>query len=196
MRSSARTGPIIRNAGRAKSNWAPMAATCASSSIFWTSPAAARACTVIPIPKPSSYAGALAASPWVIRRSSRRKARSSSHRPTCRTNSPMLDQARSRPSTFIRAANSGLNGWSELSQTVERLGRFAIAPRRPLELLVIAKAHQRPGGARMIEPYGMADLMHERVAQIVAVEIAVKADLPFRQRIEADQGLADRPYAV
>lgn len=51
--------------------------------------------------------------------------------------------------------------------------------------------HERIHGIGMIEPYRMADLMGERVSQIVNVEVSVKAGFPDDLGVEANIGLID-----
>src|SRR5262249_3780049 len=52
--------------------------------------------------------------------------------------------------------------------------------------------HDLTDGGGMVEPDRMADFVGERIAQIVNLEVAVKADLPALRWIETNQRLRNR----
>ncbi len=57
--------------------------------------------------------------------------------------------------------------------------------------LVVAVGHELARRARVVEADGVADLVRDRVAQVVDVEVAVEADLPGLARVQADERARD-----
>ena len=91
--------------------------------------------------------------------------------------------ARLRGSRF-GAGNDGVG----LRRAVKLGDAGNVASLQLAEALLVAVADDLARAVGMIEPERVADLVGEGVAQIVDVEIAVKANLPTLGGIEADQG--------
>ena len=75
---------------------------------------------------------------------------------------------------------------------VERHCAADVAGLEGAEALLVAVVHDLVAAGGMVEADGVADLVGQRVAQVVGLEVAVEADLPGLRRIEADQRLGDR----
>src|SRR5262249_43976709 len=75
---------------------------------------------------------------------------------------------------------------------VEQDEALCVARLQRAKALFVAIAHDLTDGGGMVEPDRMADFVGERVAQIVDLEVAVKANLPALRWIETNQRLRNR----
>ncbi len=102
---------------------------------------------------------------------------------------PRIERRRGRRHTKTnlgcagRLCGNGGNRRRRTFLTVERQRAGNIAGLGPRKFLAIAEIHQDAGNTRMIKPDGVADLVLQSIAEIVDVEVAVKADLPLLRRL-------------
>ena len=85
--------------------------------------------------------------------------------------------------------------WININRETQGPARISddfIAGLQRTEELFVPVTHDLTGAGWVIEPNGMANLMRNRVAQVVGLEVAVEADLPPPRRVEANEGLGDR----
>src|SRR5215510_116085 len=75
---------------------------------------------------------------------------------------------------------------------VEQDEALCVARLQRAKALFVAIPHDLTDGGGMVESDRVADFVGERVAQIVDLEIAVKADLPALRGIETNQRLRNR----
>ncbi len=101
----------------------------------------------------------------------------------------MQRDGRSRPCRgFRRRPGAGRPGLA-----IERDGTGDITGLKRAEVLGVAKRHEFPARAWMIEPDRMTHLMRDRVTNVVNIEVAIETDFPELGRVEANQRFLDAP---